>query len=267
MTQNHSPMLELSEMNYWSKLFHSSQKLSVSQQRIAGGVACALPAVDILVFNRVLGAGISSLITEKDLDAFINFYTLAGSKRFFLQLYPFSLSEDVEDLLLRKGFLHHNNWAKLTRPFSTPVKPVINTDLQVRALQKSEALTYGKLIVKAFEWPDVLTDFFASSIGLQGYQHFFALSENKPVGAAALHIENDVASMAISGTLPESRGSGAQQLLLWHRLKEAERLGCTLAVSETGEDLPDKPNKSFRNMLKVGFEKAYVRKNYLFELR
>jgi hypothetical protein len=267
MTQNYSQALEFSEMGYWSKLFHSNQKLRVSQQKIAGGAACALPAVDVLVFNRVLGAGISGPITEKDLDAMIKFYAVAGARRFFIQPYPLSLSEDVEDLLLRKGFRHHNNWAKLARPLSTAVKSVVNSDLHVRTVQASEALTYGKLIVRAFEWPEVLVDFFAASIGLPGYQQFFAMQKNKPVAAAALHMEEGIASMAIAGTLPEFRGSGAQQRLLWHRLKEAELCGCTLAVSETGEDSPDKPNQSFRNMLNVGFEKVYVRKNYLFELQ
>jgi hypothetical protein len=34
-------------------------------------------------------------------------------------------------------------------------------------------------------------------------------------------------------------------------------------VTETGEDLPEKPNPSFRNMMRAGFKLAYQRRNYM----
>ena len=40
-------------------------------------------------------------------------------------------------------------------------------------------------------------------------------------------------------------------------------LGYRWFVTETGEDLPTKPNPSFHNMLRAGFRLAYQRPNYL----
>lgn len=34
-----------------------------------------------------------------------------------------------------------------------------------------------------------------------------------------------------------------------------------VAVTETGERLPDKPSNSYRNILRAGFEETYLRQN------
>ena len=65
-------------------------------------------------------------------------------------------------------------------------------------------------------------------------------------------------------TRPSHRRRGAQGALLARRIRDAADLGCRWLVTETGEDLPERPNPSFRNMLRTGFELAYQRANYLF---
>ncbi len=56
---------------------------------------------------------------------------------------------------------------------------------------------------------------------------------------------------------------GAQNALLARRLQEAATQGAQVAVTETDERVPDKPDNSYRNILKAGFVEAYVRQNYL----
>jgi hypothetical protein len=46
------------------------------------------------------------------------------------------------------------------------------------------------------------------------------------------------------------------------RIADGAALGCRWFTSETGQDLPDKPNPSFHNMLRTGFSVAYHRPNY-----
>jgi hypothetical protein len=47
------------------------------------------------------------------------------------------------------------------------------------------------------------------------------------------------------------------------RIADGAALGCRWFASETGQDLPDKPNPSFHNMLRTGFRVAYYRPNYM----
>jgi hypothetical protein len=54
--------------------------------------------------------------------------------------------------------------------------------------------------------------------------------------------------------------------LLARRITDAADLGCRRLVVETAEDTPKKDAPSFRNMLRFGFQVAYVRPNYIFSL-
>jgi hypothetical protein len=58
-------------------------------------------------------------------------------------------------------------------------------------------------------------------------------------------------------------GHGAQGALLALRLREAAARGARIAVTETGERLPDRPSASYRNILRAGFEEMYLRQNYM----
>jgi len=42
-------------------------------------------------------------------------------------------------------------------------------------------------------------------------------------------------------------------------------LGCKWFVTETGEETADEPNPSYHNMLRSGFELAYLRPNYVHQ--
>ena len=47
------------------------------------------------------------------------------------------------------------------------------------------------------------------------------------------------------------------------RIEDGRALGCRWFVTETGEDTPERPNPSFRNMLRSGFALGYHRANYM----
>jgi hypothetical protein len=40
-------------------------------------------------------------------------------------------------------------------------------------------------------------------------------------------------------------------------------VGATVVVTETGETVDGRPEHSYRNILRAGFEPAYVRPNYI----
>jgi hypothetical protein len=52
--------------------------------------------------------------------------------------------------------------------------------------------------------------------------------------------------------------------MLAARVREAAEQGCEVVTCETAEETTERPNPSFRNMRRMGFEVAYFRPNYLW---
>lgn len=73
----------------------------------------------------------------------------------------------------------------------------------------------------------------------------------------------DVGWLGFGATLESHRGQGSQSAIFARRIRAAADLGVKLLITETGEELPDRPNPSYRNMLRAGFRLAYPRQNWL----
>ncbi len=50
--------------------------------------------------------------------------------------------------------------------------------------------------------------------------------------------------------------------MIARRIRDARRMGLDWLVTETDEDLPDKPNPSYRNIVRLGLPVRYVRSNW-----
>lgn len=256
--------LEQIEANYWMKYYRNGHSLPVYSSIIAGGMACAMPELDILAMNRVIGLGVTEPVTNAELDQVIHFYQQAGSKRFFVQLPPWLVSDEVQGLLLAKDFTHHNNWTKLYRTVE-PVYVTTNDELVIRKINSSESDNYGQLIFMSFDWEDTrLASWLASTVGQQGYQHYIVSWRGKDIAAGALYVEGEMASMAFAGTLELFRGKGAQSLLLQTRMQDAYDLGARFITAETAEHSEERPVNSFLNIRKKGFQVAYQRQNWIY---
>ncbi len=259
--------LEFSEATYWSKYYNKNSYLKTLWTVTGGAFAGAVPDLDVLALNRVIGLGLDRAVTSEDLDYLVRFFKSAGSRRFFIQLSPLIEQSDLPDLLSQKGFRPYNRWAKLIRSLQVPVPTVPNSKLEVIQISEKQADLYGQIIFDSFNWQDKrMTSWLAASVGKSGYRHYLVYLEGKAIAAGALYIHQEYASMAFAGTLPAYRGLGAQRLLLQTRLQQAKDMGCQYAFSETAEDKPERPVQSFRNMLKLGFEPAYLRENWIYEM-
>ena len=75
-------------------------------------------------------------------------------------------------------------------------------------------------------------------------------------------LDGDVAEFGIGATLEPARGRGCQLALLRRRIVDAATAGCHTLFVETGERVPDRPAASYRNILRAGFEEAYLRPNW-----
>ena len=91
-------------------------------------------------------------------------------------------------------------------------------------------------------------------LGGMAYSRYLARIDGLPVGEAALHVDDRLALLAGSGTLPAYRGRGVQKALVQRRLHDARDAGCDFAVVVTAPG-----SRSQDNVMRRGFELLYAR--------
>ena len=82
-------------------------------------------------------------------------------------------------------------------------------------------------------------------------------------GACAMFVRDRIAWFSYAATLPTYRGRGGQGGMLVRRIRDAIDLGVRLMVTETGTALEDEPQHSYRNIERAGFQRTYVRENWI----
>jgi GNAT superfamily N-acetyltransferase len=91
-------------------------------------------------------------------------------------------------------------------------------------------------------------------VGGMAYSRYLARIDGLAVGEAALHVDDRLALLAGSGTLPAYRGRGVQKALVQRRLHDARDAGCDFAVVVTAPG-----SRSQDNVMRRGFELLYSR--------
>jgi hypothetical protein len=260
--------LRKNEIEYWRVLYRRipGSALSPGVRETVPFCTFSMPGINILAFNRVLirpGNDNPGIDPASCLDGIIRYYRASAVPRFFLQLIDPVDSPAFRDKLHEKGFLHYNDWTRLSRPAELPPGETRGY-LTIKRIDEKMAGAYGEIIVRSFDFPDVLIPHFSSTVGLPGFHHYLVYDNNEAIAAGALFIRNGYASMAIAGTLPEHRGKGAQQELLRERILQARNAGCRWITAETSRESPEKKVVSFRNMLRSGFRITNYRPNFIF---
>jgi hypothetical protein len=141
---------------------------------------------------------------------------------------------------------------------------LIPTDLRIERIGRESADVFAEVACAVFGMPDPLRPWIAQSVGRAGWHHYLAFDGERPVATGALFVQGDAGWLGFGSTLASHRRRGAQGAIMSQRNQDAADAGCRWLVTETGEDSPDQPNPSFHNMLRVGFELAYQRPNFIF---
>lgn len=256
--------LDRVERRFWRDIWDSVPHEPASEHGIElrefGAVQVTLtrglPAVPIL--NLVLGAPEAS---EADLE-----YAIAWAEEHgVVPCVPVTPglpgSEAVEAWLRGNGFEHGYAWMKFVRDPHPPRFPAPG-DIEVVELGAADEEPFGTIAAVGFGMPPWAANFFAHLPGREGWRCYVARVEGKAQACAAILIDEGVAEFGIAATLEEARGRGCQTALLHRRICDAAEAGCHTLFVETGERVPDRPSGSYRNILKAGFEEAYVRPNW-----
>jgi GNAT superfamily N-acetyltransferase len=102
----------------------------------------------------------------------------------------------------------------------------------------------------------------AALAGRPDWHCFLAYDRDEPVAGAMLFASAGTGWVGVAATRVEYRGRGAQRALLAARIERGRKLGLERLVTETGAPEGGEPGPSYRNILRAGFEPAYVRPNY-----
>ncbi len=234
-------------------------------ERPGSGYAVMLRSVDEIFFNRVFGLGLVEPVTEKLIDDLMARYRSEGIRRFAIQLSPAATPANVGDWLTGRGFRLTDSWAKVQRGIAPP--PEIPTSLRVREIGPEHAADFSRVVRSGFpEVPREFSPWLESLIGRPGWRHFMAFNGDDAVASGSLFVGGEVGWLSFGSTLPSYRRLGAQGALMVRRIQEGIAMGCRQLITEAEEDLPDRPNPSYHNMMRTGFQLAYLRANYIVEL-
>jgi hypothetical protein len=212
------------------------------------------------VFRRAIRVGVGRATTEAELDLVLAHMNGRGP-RYVVPVAPRSQPPALGSWLERRGFTRGYAWMKFCR--SCGGAPAAESDLEVRAIDRALGGEFGRVVVQGFGLPPGLAPWIGALAGRANWLCVMAFDNGAPVAAGAAYLSGEHAWLGLGATLASHRRRGAQNALLARRLSEAAARGARVAVTETGEQLPDKPSGSYRNILRAGFEEMYLRQNYM----
>ena len=216
------------------------------------------PAHSSPMLNRIAGLGLDGPATEEQLDDAIA--AMAGL-RYYVSVSPSAEPAEIGDWLLARGFEPSWGWMQ----FERGLEPLpAETSLELAEIGPERGDEFGRLVCGAFGLPEGLVPICAALPGQPDWHCWLALGDDdEPAAAAALYVAEGAGYIGLAGTDPEYRGRGAQSALLAARIARARELGCDAIFTETGEQVPDRPSSSYRNIVRAGFEELYVLPNWL----
>ncbi len=208
-----------------------------------------------MYLNQALIAGIDEELRPADLDLVVARSEALGVEP-AIEVTPTTRPASVRRIQDR-GYVHQPgaDISCLTRSVTGPtvdgpddvaIRPV-ETAADVALWQGTSANGWGHETVAARRTSDA----FAAAANALDREHMVIAvdrSDGRPVGCASMTVRDGVAMLGGMSTLPAERRRGVQAALLRHRLAEAARLGCELAVTTAARGGP-----SARNLQRHGF--------------
>jgi hypothetical protein len=199
------------------------------------------------LFNRVLG--LEETAPVPDVQAWF------GSRRcsYAISVRP---GTDLERALVTRGYRRAHAFMKFRRGVAAPPEP--ETSLRIERIDKERADEYGAVVATVFGMPSPMDRWFAVLGTRPGWACFGAFQGDGLVGTGAAHIAGRLGWLGAAGTLPEARGRGAQLAILESRIRAAADAGARVLAVETVDRVHGQTGPSFRNVVRAGFEEAYV---------
>jgi ribosomal protein S18 acetylase RimI-like enzyme len=255
---------ELVELNAWPEVWDAAPadlaaRHGIECFRVGGALCTGVGGQSSTMFNRVVGLGLDGPATEEALDEIAAFYERVG-QRYYVSLNPKAKPSDLPAQLEQRGYASGYAWMKFKRGVEPP--PATETALRVQRIGPEAGTDFGDVVAAGYEL-EPFTSAWLAQLPATSWRCYVAYDGEDPAGAAALYVHDGTGYLCFAATKAEHRRKGAQSALLAARITDAAEAGCKRLVTETGERIPLKPSNSYRNILRFGFEEAYLRPNYL----
>jgi len=212
------------------------------------------------IFRRAAGLGVQYPTSEWELDQILEYMNSCGQS-YAVPVAPQSQPAALTSWLMNRGFTRGYAWMKFRR--ACDGAPPVRSDLEIRSIGRELRGEFGRVVVEGFGLLPALAPWVGSLAGRPNWVCVMAFADSIPVAAGAAYVNGEYTWLGFGATLASHRRRGAQNDLLALRLSEAAARGARVAVTETGERLPEKPSNSYRNILRAGFEEMYLRENYM----
>ncbi len=232
---------------------------------VAGGVATY--AGESSPLNKVVGLGLDGPIDEAELEAVERLY---ANRRCPVQIELCSLAKpSVGTMLSGRGYqlMGFENVLGCALGNEHNIADPVISDITIEVVTENDFDLWMDTVVTGFASPDldgapshesfpreVLEQVMSDMARAAGFVRYLARRNGAPAGGGSMRIADGVLQLCGAATLPNHRRRGVQAALLAHRLVDAARLGCDLAVVTTQPG-----STSQRNMQRNGFDLLYTR--------
>ena len=249
---------------FWAVLPRElAEKRKLESFRVGGAFITLARKSVSLQSNRVRGLGVEEPASEAMVDEIVHLFHSRAIKRFSFHISPCPQSELIAQWLKARGLKLHHQYSKLVRHTAPPAP--VTTGLKIERIGKADAAAFARVFRETFAWQADRVPWIVASVGACGFSHYLAMDGGRAVAAALLYVHRDCGWLGWGGTLTPYRRRGAQSALIAARVNRAAELGAKWVVCETMEPRRGRPSGSYRNLLRQGFEQAYLRPIWVWE--
>lgn len=258
--------LDRVERRFWREIWESTPATQASEHgvewrqfgSVQATLAADLPTAGMM--NMALGATMPGAAADGELAAAVDWMSARGVVPQVPVTPETAETAAAEGWLAANGFEPGYPWMKFVRdPHPPRFKP---PEIEVIELDSPDQEPFGMIVATGFGAPAWAASMFAGVPGRRDWRCYVARIDGVAQACAATLIDGGIAEFGLAATLEPARGQGCQLALLHRRIVDAAAAGCRLLFVETGERVPDRPSGSYRNILRAGFEEAYLRPNW-----
>jgi hypothetical protein len=222
-------------------------------------LAAGLP--DAAWLNLVLGAAAPGAVEDGDLAEALEWADSVGVSHYVPVTPGLDGSEAAERWLGERGYGRGYGWMKFARDAAAPELPEPD-GVEIAELGRGQGEEFGEMVAEGFGLPAWAGSLFHGLPGTDGWHCYLAEVDGRPAATGAMLVGDGTAEFGLAATREAARGRGCQLGLLRRRIADAGAAGCRTLFVETGERTAGRPSGSYRNILRAGFEEAYLRPNW-----
>ncbi len=235
--------------------------LGLELEEIGGALVAIARHEPSILLNRTIGLGVERPASQSSVTQIVDAYAAAGIARYFVHLHPEAKPAELKHWLLQAGLVKYRGWMKFRRGPVAP--PLAKTELEIERVGAKHGLDFGAIAAPCFDLSDKVIPLLACLPGRAGWQVYMSFDNGEPAGTGALFIREGVAWFNWGATHRDYRGKGGQSAVLAVRIRDAIDAGCHTLLTATGEAVEGDPQHSYKNIMRSGFEPAYLRENYV----